>query len=321
MILIRIFRTPTHLTIISMAHTLVVLGGPTAVGKTRCGIEVAQHLKSEIISADSRQIYRETSIGTAVPSPEELNAVRHHFIQTVSIQEQYNASRYEYEVLVLLEDLFRRYDRVLMVGGSGLYIKAVCEGIDELPSPDPVLRKKLLYRLGHEGLESLTGELERLDPVSYRRIDLNNHMRVLKALEVSLQTGRPYSDLLSDKSKERPFQILRVALDMDRDLLYRRINSRVDRMMERGLLEEVKRLQHFRECNALKSVGYRELLEYLDGKAPLEEAVDRIKRNTRKFARKQLTWFRKNELYHWFSPDDPNAVIRWIEEQLHRKDG
>lgn len=314
--MIRILWIPTYLTIFNMTKTLVVLGGPTAVGKTRCGIEVAKHLQTEIVSADSRQIYRETSIGTAVPSPGELNAVRHHFIQRVSLKENYNASRYEHEVLELLEDLFVQYDQVLMVGGSGLYINAVCEGIDELPPPDPDLRSKLSSRFEHGGLESLSDELKRIDPVSYERIDLKNPMRVMKALEVSLQTGQPYSDFLSDRPKERPFHILRIALDMERDRLYHRINSRVDRMMEKGLLEEVERLQPYAHCNAMKSVGYRELLEHLDGKISLEEAVDRIKRNTRKFARKQLTWFRKNGLYHWFSPDDPGKMIRWIKAQL-----
>jgi len=303
-----------------MAKTLVVLGGPTAVGKTRCGIAVAKHLQTEIVSADSRQIYRETSIGTAVPSPEELSAVRHHFIQTVSLKENYNASRYEQEVLDLLEDLFKHHDQVLLVGGSGLYIHAVCEGIDELPSPDPVLRAELLRRVEHGGLESLTEELRRVDPVSHERIDLRNPMRVTKALEVSLQTGKPYSDHLSEKPKQRPFNILRIALNMERERLYQRINKRVDRMMEKGLLEEVERLQHFRGCNALKSVGYRELLDHLDGKTSLEEAVDLIKRNTRKFARRQLTWFRKDELYQWFSPDEPGELIRWIEEKLNLQD-
>jgi len=290
------------------------------VGKTRCGIAVAKHLQTEIVSADSRQIYRETSIGTAVPSPEELSAVRHHFIQTVSLKENYNASRYEQEVLDLLEDLFKHHDQVLLVGGSGLYIHAVCEGIDELPSPDPVLRAELLRRVEHGGLESLTEELRRVDPVSHERIDLRNPMRVTKALEVSLQTGKPYSDHLSEKPKQRPFNILRIALNMERERLYQRINKRVDRMMEKGLLEEVERLQHFRGCNALKSVGYRELLNHLDGKTSLEEAVDLIKRNTRKFARRQLTWFRKDELYQWFSPDEPGELIRWIEEKLNLQD-
>ncbi|MCK5135762.1 MAG: tRNA (adenosine(37)-N6)-dimethylallyltransferase MiaA [Bacteroidales bacterium] len=297
-----------------MEKRLVVLAGPTAIGKTALGIEIAKHFRTEIISADSRQIYRETNIGTAVPSPDELAAVTHHFIQTVSLKESYNASRYEQEVLYRLNKLFKQHDLVLMVGGSGLYINAVCQGIDELPSADPELRSQLLKRHEAEGLEPLTQELKKLDPVSHDRIDLKNHMRVLKALEVSIQTGKPYSSFLSITRKERPFKIKRIALDMEREHIYNRINLRVDRMMKAGLLAEVEQLQHFRGYTAMKTVGYRELFRYMDGEVLLEEAVDQIKRNTRKFARKQLTWFRKNNLYQWFLPDDPEKVIRWIEE-------
>lgn len=298
-----------------MEKTLVVIAGPTAVGKTACSIEIARHFGTEIISADSRQIYRETHIGTAVPSQQELASVHHHFIQTLSVTESYNASMYEHQVLERLNQLFEKYDLVLMVGGSGLYIDAVCKGIDELPSADPELRKELLKRFEQEGLEPLTRELKVLDPLSYQRVDLRNHMRVLKALEVSLQTGKPYSSFLSSIRKDRPFRILRIALDMEREKLYERINQRVEEMMEAGLLNEVKKLQHFRQSTALKTVGYRELFKYLDGEIPLDEAVDLIKRNTRKFARKQLTWYRKESLYRWFSPDDPGKIIGWIESQ------
>lgn len=299
-----------------MNRTLVVLGGPTAVGKTACGIQIARHFGTEIISADSRQIYRETFIGTAVPSPEELASVTHHFIQTISLEERYNASMYEHQVLDWLGELFKKHELVLMVGGSGMYIDAVCEGIDELPTTDPVLRKQLLKRFEEEGLEVLTNELKQVDPLSFAKIDLKNHMRVLKALEISLQTGLPYSSFLTASRKERPFQIIRIALDMEREVLYDRINQRVERMMEDGLLEEVKRVQHLRGVTALKTVGYRELFDYLDGKVSLEDAVDLIKRHTRKFARKQLTWFRKGNRYQWFSPDQSRDIIRWIEEHL-----
>jgi tRNA dimethylallyltransferase len=202
-----------------------------------------------------------------------------------------------------------------MVGGSGLYINAVCQGIDDLPPVDKKLRTHLLEKLQAEGLESLIAQLKRVDPLSYGRIDLNNHMRVLKALEVSLQTGQPYSSFLSATRKERPFRIIRVALDMDRETLYERINGRVDSMMENGLLAEVERLKPFRNLTAMKTVGYRELFRYIDGEVTLEEAVDLIKRNTRKFARKQLTWFRKDNLYRWFSPGNSEGIIQWIEEQ------
>jgi tRNA dimethylallyltransferase len=298
-----------------MNKVLVVLAGPTAVGKTSCGIELAAHFGTEIISADSRQIYRETTIGTAVPSPGELARVKHHFIQTVSVKEYYNASIFENQVLERLEQLFKKHDLVLMVGGSGLYIDAVCEGIDELPPVDPELRRKLHERFGSEGLKPLTQLLEQLDPVTHAKVDLKNHMRVLKALEISIQTGKPYSSFLSESKKERSFHILRAALDLDRGILYERINRRVDHMMEAGLMEEVKEVQHLRDKTALKTVGYRELFQVLDGKLTLEEGVDLIKRNTRKFARKQLTWFRKEHAYRWFSPENCMELIQWVEKK------
>jgi tRNA dimethylallyltransferase len=299
-----------------MSKTLVVLAGPTAVGKTSCGIELASHWGTEIISADSRQIYRETTIGTAVPSPEQLSRVKHHFIQTVSVRERYNASIYEIQVLNKLEKLFKVYDLVLMVGGSGLYIDAVCKGIDDLPSIEPELRAELLERYEKEGLEPLTRQLYQLDPVSFGKVDLRNPMRVLKALEVSIQTGLPYSSFLTDKEKERPFRILHMALDLDRELLYGRINGRVDRMMAAGLLEEAEQLQALKGYTAMKTVGYRELFRVMDGELSLHEGVDLIKRNTRKFARKQLTWFRKEKRYQWFRPDQEREMIDWVESRV-----
>ena len=299
-----------------MKKTLLVLAGPTAVGKTSCGIHIARHFHTEIISADSRQIYQECTIGTAVPTTEELAQVKHHFIQVVPVSEPYNASMFEFQVLEKLELLFEKHDLLLMVGGSGLYIDAVCHGIDDLPAVDPSLRKQLLLRYENEGLGALTFVLRKLDPVSYKQVDLKNHMRVLKALEVSIQTGKPYSSFLSAEKKERPFKILRIALDMERQLLYERINKRVELMMGAGLLEEVKQLEHLREYTAMKTVGYRELFRHLDGELSLDEAVDLIQRNTRKFARKQLTWFRKENRYQWFSPDDGPEMLRWIEESV-----
>ncbi len=301
--------------ITDMEKTLLVLAGPTAIGKTACGIHLARHFNTEIISADSRQIYLETSLGTAVPSAEELSLVRHHFIQSASLEDSYHASRYEQEALRVLEDLFKNQNLVMMVGGSGLYIDAVCNGIDDLPSADPLLRSLLLDRFSQEGLEPLTKLLKELDPLSYERVDLKNHMRVLKALEVSIQTGKPYSAFLFAQRKERPFRILRVALDMDREELYERINQRVDHMMEQGLLDEVQSLIRFRHLTAMKTVGYRELFMHLDGELSLEEAVDLIKRNSRKFARKQLTWFRKGNQYKWFRPEQSAEIARWVEEQ------
>ena len=301
-----------------MNNTLVVLGGPTASGKTETGIRLAQYYESEIISADSRQIYREPVIGTAKPHPAQLAAVPHHFIGHISVKEYYNASLYETQVLELLNQLFQKNRLVFMAGGSGLYIDAVCSGIDDLPTIDPVIREKLWNTFREEGIESLQHMLEERDPESYRRIDLNNHYRVLKALEVCTQTGRPYSSFLSGKERERDFRVIRMALHLDRDLLYDRINRRVDHMISLGLVEEVRDLAHLRSFNAMKTVGYREIFRYLDGAYDLDEAIDHIRRNTRKYARKQITWFRKNNRYRWFDPSDTDAMIGYIETK--RKD-
>lgn len=298
-----------------MNKTLVVLGGPTASGKTGVGIALAKHYHSEIISADSRQIYRETSIGTAVPSPRELTEVPHHFIQVKSLADYYNASMFEFEVINLLEDLFTRHDIVFMVGGTGLYINAVCFGIDALPTIDPAIREELAMRFRNKGIEVLREELKMTDPATYARIDLNNHYRILKALEVTRQTGKPYSSFLTHRNKERTFDITRLALDMNRETLYDRINRRVDTMIEQGLVEEVRRLEKYRNKNAMKTVGYREIFRFLDNEISLDEAIDLVKRNTRKYARKQLTWFRKDNLYPWFHPDQLEEMIAHIDSR------
>lgn len=296
----------------------MIIAGPTAVGKTAAGIELAGQLGTEIISADSRQVFRETNIGTAVPTREELEAVPHHFIREVSITEPYNAFKYEQQVLERLGGLFRTRQLVLMVGGSGLYIDAVCQGIDDLPPADPVLREKLHRRLEAEGLTALLAELRQRDPVSWERVDRQNPLRVLKALEVTMQTGKPYSSFLSSTPRKRPFRILRIALDRERSELYERINSRVGRMMDQGLLDEVRKLQPYRSFTAMKTVGYRELFSYLDGSLSLDEAVDLIRRNTRKYARKQLTWFRKGERYRWFHPGKTGDMLEWIRDRLEK---
>jgi tRNA dimethylallyltransferase len=317
MILVRalIFQIPMS---IQMTKTLVVVAGPTAVGKTATGIALAKRYGSEIISADSRQIYQETSIGTAVPSPEELAEVPHHFIQCISLEAYYNASMYEQDVLRTMEERFKKHDVIFMVGGSGLYINAVCFGIDELPTVDQQVRETLAQKFQEEGIESLREELKRVDPVSYERTDLNNHFRILKALEVSIQTGRPYSSFLTRSKKERDFRIIRLALDMDRSELYSRINNRVEGMIEAGLVDEVKGLERFREKNAMKTVGYREIFSYLDNKVSLDEAVDLIQRNSRKYARKQLTWFRKDDMYPWFHPEETEKMVDYIDGRIER---
>lgn len=301
-----------------MSKFLLVLGGPTASGKTACSIELAKHFNTEIISADSRQIYQETCIGTAVPEPAQLAAVRHHFIQTISVKSYYNASMFEFDVLDTLQNLFRKHDVVVMTGGSGLYINAVCEGIDDLPSVDQGIRKSLAEKYEKEGLESIRKDLKVLDPESYEKVDLKNHLRILKALEITIQTGRPYSSFLTAEKKKRDFKIIRMALNMERELLYSRINQRVDQMVEDGLVEEVEALKHLRETNVLKTVGYKEIFQYFDGKLSLDEAIDLIRRNTRKYARKQITWFRKDNLYPWFLPSELEKMTNYCEVQFSR---
>jgi tRNA dimethylallyltransferase len=292
---------------------LIVILGPTAVGKTRTAIEVARNLKTEIISCDSRQIYNELKIGTAVPSESELAEVKHHFIQNKSIYDYYNASMFEFEVMDLLDTLYGKYKYVLMVGGSGLYINAVCYGIDDLPAVDPGLRKELLEKYKTEGIESIRKQLKLLDPSYYAKVDLKNHKRILKAIEVSLMTGRPYSSSLKNSKKERPFKILKVGLSVNREELYERINNRVDRMIEEGFPDEARQYHKDRHLNALNTVGYKELFDYLDNKTTFEEAVRLIKRNTRNYARKQLTWFKKQKDITWFSPDETGKIIDYIK--------
>ena len=295
---------------------LIIISGPTAVGKTAVAVAVARHFGSEIVSADSRQIYREMRIGTAVPSPQELAAVKHHFIQTKSISDYYNAFMYETEVLDLLPQLFRRMNPVVMAGGSGLYIDAVCYGIDDIPTVDPAVRQQMKEFYEREGLEGLQRRLREVDPDYYTQVDLHNPKRLLKALEISVQSGRPYSSFLTRTRKERPFRILKAGLDLPREELYDRINRRVLQMMEEGLVEEARTLLPHRRVNALNTVGYKEIFEHLEGKLTLDEAVERIQANTRKYARKQLTWFRKDPEIRWFRPEESGKIIEWIEKEL-----
>jgi len=291
---------------------LIVILGPTGVGKTRVAIEVAKKLRTEIISCDSRQIYRELRIGTAVPTENELAEVKHHFIQCKSIYEYYNASIFEFEALDLLEELFRQYKWVVMAGGSGLYINAVCYGIDDLPAIDPGLRKELAEKYKNEGIESIRKQLKFLDPEYYSVVDLKNHKRILKALEVSIMTGKPYSSFLLHQIKERSFKILKIGLSMERDELCKNINDRVDRMIASGLLQEAKHYYKDKNLNSLNTVGYKELFDYLNNKITFETAVELIKRNTKNYARKQLTWFRKDRDIKWFNYNETNKIIDFI---------
>lgn len=298
-----------------MNKELIVIGGPTGVGKTEIAISLASKLNTEIISADSRQIYKEMSIGTAVPEKHQLETIVHHFIQNKSIHEYYNASKYEAEVLELLNTLFLKFDKVIMVGGSGLYIDAVIKGIDDLPDYDPKIRAELKNRIKSEGLEKLQEELKVLDPESYAKIDLQNPKRLQKAMEICLTTGKPYSEFLKRTPKKRDFSIKTLALNIDRTELYDRINQRVLNMIENNLVEEAKELLKFKDLNPLNTVGYKEIFSYLENQISLERAIELIQNHSRKYARKQITWFRKNNQYKWFHPSEIDDMIRYIEDE------
>jgi len=276
-------------------NKLIIITGPTAVGKTEAAIELAKSLNTEIISCDSRQMYREMRIGTAVPADEELTAVPHHFIGNLSIHDYYNVSMFEQECLQLLEKLFLKHETVVMTGGSGLYIDAVCKGIDDFPTVDHEIRKTVTGWFESEGIEYLRRQLKMLDPEHYARVDLRNHKRIMKAIEVCLQTGKPYSSFLTAQERKRPFEIEKILLNRPREELFDRINRRTTQMIEQGLLEEAKMLYPHRHLNALNTVGYKELFDYFDGLYDLETATELIRRNTRRYAKRQLTWFARDE--------------------------
>ncbi len=299
-----------------MQKTLVIIAGPTASGKTDLTVWLARQLGTEVISADSRQIYREMFIGTARPAEEELQGVPHHFLAVKSVKDYYNAYMYEQDALQKIAELFERYDVLLMVGGSTLYIDAVVRGIDEIPTVLPSVRKELSRWYEEQGIEKMRSLLRRLDRDYYSRADLNNPMRLLKALEVSIQSGRPYSSFLTGSRKKRDFNILLIGIDWPRQILYERINKRVDLMIEKGLVREARELYPLRDYTALKTVGYKEIFDYFDGKHSLAQAIDLIKRNTRKYARRQLTWFRRYPDIKWFSPPDRQKILAWIEQNL-----
>ena len=287
-----------------------MITGPTAVGKTALTIELAQHYGIPIINADSRQIYRELKIGTAAPSDEQLQQAPHLFVGTKSIDDYYNASMYEQEVLSYIKKSSSPIE--LLSGGSMMYIDAVCNGIDDIPTVREDIREEMKRRYKEEGLEALCEELKRLDPEHYAIVDRQNYRRVIHALEICHQTGKTYTSFRTQQKKERPFHIIKIGLNRDREELYQRINQRVDQMMADGLLDEVKGLVEKRHTNALNTVGYKELFDYLDGRWPLEEAVERIKGNTRRYARKQLTWYKRDKDMRWFHPDDIQDILNYI---------
>ena len=291
---------------------LLVVVGPTGSGKTDLSVRLALHYGAPILSTDSRQVYRGMPIGTAQPSADQLQAVEHHFIASHDLTDNLNCGEYEVQALARLEELFADHDWVVAVGGSGLYVRALCEGMDDLPQADEPLRRELERRLAEEGLGALAEELRELDPEYCRTADLNNPARVMRALEVCLQTHMPYSRQRTGERRPRPFEIVKIGIDLPRDVLYDRINRRVDRMLADGLEAEARALYPYRELNALKTVGYREFFDYFGGRIGYDEAVELIKRNSRRYAKRQLTWFRRDSEIRWFAPDDDAAIIAYV---------
>ena len=292
--------------------TLLVLIGPTGVGKTEWSLRVAEELRGPIISADSRQIYRGMTIGTAAPTPEQMQRVPHHFVGILSPSDYYSASEFEQDVLSLLNELHEKHPVVVMTGGSMMYVDAVCNGIDEIPTIDETLRNDLQELYRREGLDPIRQQLKILDPIFYNEVDLKNPKRVIHALEICLMAGKPYSSLRTNPKKERPFRIIKVGLTRKREELYDRINRRVDQMVADGLVEEAKGLFPMRHLNALNTVGYKELFDYFDGKCTLEFAIDKIKQHSRNYARKQLSWFRRDKEIHWI--DLSEGALNVVEE-------
>lgn len=296
-------------------NCLVVLIGPTAVGKTDTSLAIAAYLGCPIISADSRQMYRGMEIGTAMPTKEELSRHKHYFVGHLEPGEYYSAAKYEEDVMELLEKEFPHHPTMLMSGGSMMYIDAVCNGIDDIPTVDDETRAMILEKYECEGLEKLADELRILDPEYYHEADIKNPKRVMHALEICYMTGKRYSSFRKQQKKERPFRIIKIGLQRDREELYERISRRVDMMIEQGLVEEVKRFVHLRQHNSLNTVGYKEIFKYLDGEWTLPFAIEKIKQNTRIYSRKQVTWYRKDEEISWFHPSDIDSIIKHIEEQ------
>jgi len=300
-----------------MKHFLIVLLGPTGVGKTDISIDLASYYNCEILSADSRQFFKEMKIGTAVPSEQQLNCVKHHFIRHLSIKEYYSSSLFERDVIDLLPDLFSRTSYVLMSGGSGMYIDAVCSGIDDIPDVDPVIRDKYVKKYNNEGIEGLRVALKVLDPEHYTKVDLKNPKRIMRALEICDTTGLPYSSFLKKQRKEREFITIKIGLERERDDLYDRINARVDEMVASGLEEEARILYEYRKLNALNSVGYREFFDYFDGAISREKAIELIKRNSRRYAKRQITWWSKDKEIRWFHPGQIQEIIEYVDNSIN----
>ena len=297
-------------------NTLIIVLGPTGVGKSDISIQLAKHFHTEIISADSRQFFKELSIGTAVPSSEDLEIVPHHFIQNKSIHNYYNVSEYETEALCLINELFVKVNPIILTGGSMLYVDTICNGIDDIPTVDPEIRDDVIRWYEQNGIEALRERLLEIDPEYYRIVDLNNPKRLLHAVEIHQMTGQPLTSFRKKTIKERPFRMIKIGINQDRKVLYERINQRVLKMMDAGLLEEAMTVYPYRNLNSLNTVGYKELFSYLDGECTLDEAIDLIQRNTRKYARKQLTWFRRDQQIKWFEPEQLQEIVEFVESKM-----
>lgn len=301
-----------------MPHTLIVLTGPTGVGKTELSLRLAEHFQTSIVSSDSRQLYADLKIGTAAPTPEQLQRVPHHLIGTLQLTDYYSAAQYEQEALAILENLFTQRDVVLLTGGSMMYVDAICKGIDDIPTIDAETRELMLQKLESEGLEHLCAELKLMDPEYYRIVDLKNHKRVVHALEICYMTGKTYTSYRKQQKKERPFRIIKIGLTRDRAELYDRINRRVDQMMDEGLLEEARTVYPYRALNSLNTVGYKEMFQYLDDTWDLPFAIEKIKQNSRIYSRKQMTWFKRDEEMRWFHPEQEAEVLAYIRKEICR---
>jgi tRNA dimethylallyltransferase len=295
-----------------MSKTLIIIAGPTAIGKTALAISLAKHFKTEIISADSRQFYREMTIGTAKPSEAELKEVKHHLINSHSVLDQFNAGDFEKESIELINKLFLNHDQVIMAGGSGLFINAVSHGFDQLPIATEEIRNYFNIILEEKGIKFLQDQLKKIDPVYYKEVDIYNPQRIIRALEVFESSGKTFSSLRTNIKKQRPFNIVKIGLNTDRNIVYERINLRVDQMIKDGLIEEVEGLKSFQHLNPLNTVGYSEIFDYLEGKSNREEAIEKIKQNTRRFAKRQLTWFKKSEDIKWYKPDELEPIIQYL---------
>lgn len=296
---------------------LVTIVGPTAIGKTALSIILAQHFKTEVVSSDSRQFYKEMTIGTAVPSSEELKTVKHHFIQFRSIQEPYSVGAFEKDAISLLKQLFLDHNILVMAGGSGLYVDAVTKGLDDFPEIDPEIRTYLKNTLVQKGIETLQNDLKKRDPKSFEQIDISNKQRLIRALEICIGSGTPYSHYLGIHKKKRDFNTLKIGITANRDIIYDRINQRVDIMIEQGLVEEARKLYPYKKLNALQTVGYKELFAYFDNTLSLDQAIQEIKKNTRRFAKRQGTWFRRDPNIKWFDyQTPPSEIIKAIDQEL-----